>query len=66
MQVYKSDNISTLICKQCLNKINDWYEFKKYCNDSQTKLHYWSSLCASNDPIDFKVRILLKIFTTKN
>lgn len=33
--------MSKMICKQCYMRIEDWYDFKKSCDESQFKLQTW-------------------------
>ncbi|XP_077302653.1 uncharacterized protein LOC143923046 [Arctopsyche grandis] len=41
VQVDEDDGMPSQICKKCLSNVNNWYAFKKVCEDSQLKLQDW-------------------------
>lgn len=40
-QILATDKLSTLICTNCVNNVNQWHTYKESCLRSQDKLHEW-------------------------
>lgn len=51
-QVDEDDGLPTQICKKCVNNVNNWYAFKKICEDSQQKLQNWLNGDGSGEPVN--------------
>ncbi|XP_066995802.1 zinc finger protein pita [Anabrus simplex] len=43
VEVSPSDGLPSLICKNCLNDINHWHEFKQKCDLAQATLKEWKN-----------------------
>lgn len=53
LQVDEDDGLPTQICKKCVNNVNNWYAFKKVCDDSQLKLQNWLNGDGSGESVKF-------------
>ena len=51
-QVDEDDGLPTQICKKCVNNVNNWYAFKKICEDSQQKLQNWLNGDGSGESVN--------------
>lgn len=38
----ENDEFSKMICKRCFLRIEDWFDFKKSCDEVQFKLRNWT------------------------
>ncbi|KAJ8955168.1 hypothetical protein NQ318_009061 [Aromia moschata] len=56
-QITTSDKISTMVCNQCVSKINNWHEYKQTCSRNQEKLEQWLNSCPSNNIADMSLQI---------
>ncbi|XP_063222234.1 uncharacterized protein LOC134530887 [Bacillus rossius redtenbacheri] len=41
VEVSSQDVLPTVICKQCLEQVNQWHDFKQLCDSSQATLKQW-------------------------
>lgn len=36
-----NDKLSTMICSKCMDKVENWHNFKIICYENQEKLNTW-------------------------
>ncbi|XP_019770081.1 zinc finger protein 91 isoform X2 [Dendroctonus ponderosae] len=48
IQVSKFDQISTMVCNDCIIRLDTWFAYKKQCHKNQTKLTEWLNISKSN------------------
>lgn len=50
------DKLSTMVCLQCVEKVNNWQSFKLTCCENQTKLEQWMNISSADlsDMVKYK------------
>lgn len=47
-QILADDKLTTMICANCIEKINNWQTFKRTCTENQSKLEEWFTASTTN------------------
>ncbi|XP_018574091.1 zinc finger protein 91-like isoform X2 [Anoplophora glabripennis] len=57
VEITRSDKITTMVCEQCVIKVNNWHEYKKECKSNQSKLEQWLKSSSTNGLADISLQI---------
>lgn len=61
LQIKASDKLSTMVCNQCMSKVNNWINYRRSCSENQCKLMDWlNAWNSSNTPGLVSVPLLAK------
>jgi Zinc-finger associated domain (zf-AD) len=69
LQIHEEDSLPKIICNNCVDKIESFYEFRESCINAEAMLDsYFTSMKYSEDLAkDGKVKIIVKfLFPVKN